>query len=49
LRGISGDRVITGTIPVTSASAERIDQAKANRLFDALRTDKPVTNDMVLR
>jgi len=47
LRGISGDRVVTGTIPVTSGSAQRMDQAKADRLFDALRTDKPVTNDML--
>jgi LCP family protein required for cell wall assembly len=49
MRGISSDTVTTGTIPVTSTSAERIDQAKAQRLFDALRTDKPVTDDMIFR
>ena len=47
LRGISGGGVATGTLPVTSGSAERLDQRKADRLFDALRTDKPVTDDML--
>jgi len=47
LRGISGGSVATGTLPVTSGSAERLDRAKAERLFDALRTDKPVTDDML--
>jgi LCP family protein required for cell wall assembly len=47
MRGIAGDNVITGTMPVTSGSAERLDQRKADLLFDALRTDKPVTPDML--
>ena len=47
MRGIAGDGVLTGTLPVSSPSAERLDRAKADRLFDALRTDKPVTEDML--
>lgn len=47
LRGITSDEVLTGTMPVTSSSAERLDKAKADLLFDALRTDKPVTPDML--
>lgn len=49
MRGITGDGVLTGTLPVTSPSAERLDQAKARRLFDALRTDLAVTDDMIFR
>lgn len=45
MRGISSDRVLTGTIPVSSGSAEALDRAKADRLFDALRNDKPVSED----
>ena len=47
MRGIAGEDALTGTLPVTSSSAERLDKAKADRLFDALRTDKPVTEDML--
>lgn len=47
MRGISSDQVITGTMPVTSGSAQRLDQAKAGQLFDALRNDTPVTPDML--
>jgi LCP family protein required for cell wall assembly len=49
MRGISSDGVLSGTLPVSSSTAERLDQAKARRLFDALRTDKPVTDDMIFR
>jgi LCP family protein required for cell wall assembly len=49
MRGIASDSVLTGTLPVSSPSAERLDRAKADRLFDALRTDKPVTEDMLFR
>lgn len=47
MRGISSDGVLTGTMPVTSASAEALDKAKAGRLFDALRNDTPVSEDMI--
>jgi LCP family protein required for cell wall assembly len=47
MRGISSDSVITGTMPVTSGSAETLDKAKASRLFDALRNDTPVSEDML--
>jgi LCP family protein required for cell wall assembly len=47
MRGISSDRVLTGTVPVRSTSAEVLDQAKADQLFDALRNDRPVTEDML--
>jgi LCP family protein required for cell wall assembly len=47
MRGISSDSVLTGTMPVTSGSAETLDKAKAGRLFDALRNDTPVTEDMI--
>lgn len=49
MRGLSGDGVVTGTMPVSSPSAERLDQAKADRLFEALRTDLPVTPDMIFQ
>jgi len=45
LRGIAGDQVTTGTMPVTSPSAQALDEAKAARLFDALRNDTPVPPD----
>jgi LCP family protein required for cell wall assembly len=48
MRGISSDRVMTGTIPVSSGSAEALNQAKANQLFDALRNDRPVSEDTLL-
>lgn len=47
LRGISGDQVITGTLPVRGPSAESLDEAKAQQLFEALRNDQPVTEDMI--
>jgi LCP family protein required for cell wall assembly len=45
MRGISSNNVTTGTMPVTSGSAEALDKAKAQRLFDALRNDTPVPED----
>lgn len=49
MRGISTDGVLTGTLPISSNTAENLDRTRANRLFDALRTDKPVTDDMLFR
>jgi len=45
MRGIASNNVTTGTMPVTSGSADALDKAKAQRLFDALRNDKPVPED----
>lgn len=47
MRGISGDGMLTGTLPVSSGSATGLDPAKAKLLFDALRNDKPVSEDML--
>jgi LCP family protein required for cell wall assembly len=49
MRGISSNSVTTGTVPVTSGSAEAVDKAKAKRLFDALRNDTPVPDDALFR
>ncbi|MFI5608027.1 LCP family protein [Amycolatopsis sp. NPDC051903] len=42
MRGISSDGVLTGTVPVTSGSAEHWDKAKSAALFDALKNDTTV-------
>jgi len=47
MRGISSGSVTTGTMPVTSGSAEALDKAKAQRLFEALRNDTPVPADVL--
>lgn len=49
MRGISSNSVTTGTVQVTSGSAEAVDKAKAKRLFDALRNDTPVPDDALFR
>lgn len=41
-RGIASGGMVTATVPVTSASAESLDEAKAEQLFDALRNDKKI-------
>ncbi|SFQ49641.1 cell envelope-related function transcriptional attenuator common domain-containing protein [Amycolatopsis arida] len=48
MRGISSGGVVTGTVPVTSGSAERWDKAKAQQLFKALRTDQPVPDSLIV-
>ncbi|SFB20647.1 transcriptional attenuator, LytR family [Amycolatopsis marina] len=48
MRGISSGGVVTTTVPVTSSSAENWDEQKSEQLFDALRTDKPVPDSVIV-
>ncbi|MDV6013200.1 LCP family protein [Haloechinothrix sp. LS1_15] len=47
MRGISDGGVVTTTIPVATAAAAELDHARAERMFEALRTDQPVPEDLV--
>ncbi|WP_158889920.1 LCP family protein [Amycolatopsis anabasis] len=48
MRGISSGGVVTTTVPVTSASAEKWDKTKSKQLFDALRGDTPIPDSAIL-
>ncbi|WP_176218216.1 LCP family protein [Saccharomonospora piscinae] len=48
MRGIGDGGVVTTTVPVTSASAEQWDPGKSEALFEALRSDTPVPEDVVM-
>ncbi|MGW4064595.1 LCP family protein [Amycolatopsis sp. NPDC004747] len=48
MRGISSQGVVTGTVPVTSGSAENWDKAKSKQLFDALRNDTEVSDSVIV-
>ncbi|WP_247648701.1 LCP family protein [Saccharomonospora xinjiangensis] len=48
MRGIGDGGVVTTTVPVTSASAETWDPAKSEALFEALRTDSPIPDDILM-
>ncbi len=48
MRGIGGGGVVTTTVPVTSGSAEYWDEAKSQALFEALRTDSPIPEDILM-
>lgn len=47
MRGISSGGTLTTTVPVTSAGATDLDQAKAKQLFDAFRNDSKVPDSVV--
>lgn len=47
MRGISSGGTLTTTVPVTSASATDLDQAKAKQLFVAFRNDSKVPDSVV--
>ncbi|QWF84444.1 LCP family protein [Amycolatopsis sp. CA-230715] len=47
MRGISSGGVVTTTVPVTSASAEKWDKTKSKQLFDALRGDTPIPDSAI--
>jgi LCP family protein required for cell wall assembly len=49
MRGISSGGVVTTTVPVTDASAEKWDKSKAVRLFGAVRSDQPIPPDVVVK
>lgn len=46
-RGIASGGMLTTTVPVTSASAESMDEAKSEQLFDALRNDTKVPDSVI--
>lgn len=46
-RGIASGGMLTTTVPVTSAAAESLDEAKSEQLFDALRNDTTVPDSVV--
>ncbi|EHR51477.1 cell envelope-related function transcriptional attenuator common domain [Saccharomonospora marina XMU15] len=48
MRGISDGGVVTTTMPTTSASAEQWDEEKTQILLDALRTDSPIPDSVVV-
>jgi LCP family protein required for cell wall assembly len=48
MRGISSGGVVTTTVPVASSSAEQWDQEKSEQLFDALRSDQPVPDSVIV-
>ncbi len=48
MRGIGDGGVVTTTVPVTSASAETWDPAKSETLFEALRTDSPIPEEILM-
>lgn len=47
MRGISSGGMVTTTVPVTSAAASQLDQAKAQQLFEALRNDSQVPDSVI--
>ncbi len=47
MRAISGEGGVTLTVPVTDGSAERLDEDKAELLFNALRTGGTVPRDLL--
>ncbi|GAA0506865.1 LytTR family transcriptional regulator [Saccharopolyspora subtropica] len=49
MRGISSGEVVTTTVPVTDSSAHQWHKQRASELFDALSTDAPVPEDVILR
>ncbi|MBN9740094.1 MULTISPECIES: LCP family protein [Amycolatopsis] len=48
MRGISSDGVTTTTMPITDASAQHWDKKKSAQLFDALKNDTEVPQDIVV-
>ncbi|WP_142002974.1 LCP family protein [Amycolatopsis cihanbeyliensis] len=48
MRGISSGGVVTTTVPVTSGSARNWDGQKSEQLFDALRTDQPIPDSVIV-
>lgn len=47
MRGISSGGMLTTTVPVTSAAATDMDEAKSQQLFDALRQDTEVPDSVI--
>lgn len=47
MRAISGEGGVTLTVPVTDGSAERLDEDKAELLFDALRSGGTIPRDLL--
>lgn len=47
MRGVSSGDVVTTTVPVVSANASQMDLARAEGLFEALRTDSPVPENLI--
>ncbi|MFD8495296.1 LCP family protein [Amycolatopsis sp. NPDC059657] len=48
MRGISTGGVVTTTVPITDASAERWDKVKSKALFDALRDDTAIPDNVIV-
>jgi hypothetical protein len=48
MRGISSGGVVTTTVPVTSGSAENWDKNKSKVLFDALRGDTALPDNVIV-
>lgn len=48
MRGISTGGVVTTTVPITDASAERWDKVKTKALFDALRDDTAIPDNVIV-
>ena len=49
MRGISGDGVVTTTVPVAGPAAEQWAQPATENLFDALRNDTPVPDSAIFQ
>lgn len=49
MRGISSDGVVSTTVPTTSSSMENWDKSKSGELFDALRDDTAVPEDVLVK
>ncbi|WP_091292651.1 LCP family protein [Amycolatopsis xylanica] len=48
MRGISTGGVVTTTVPITDASAERWDKVKSKALFDAMRDDTAIPDNVIV-
>ncbi|MEQ0557854.1 LCP family protein [Amycolatopsis sp. NEAU-NG30] len=48
MRGISSGGVVTTTVPVTNGSAENWDKNKSKQLFDALKNDTAVPDNVIV-
>jgi LCP family protein required for cell wall assembly len=48
MRGISSGGVVATTMPVASASAEKWDKAKSQQLLEALRSDSPIPDSVIV-
>ncbi|WP_245775584.1 LCP family protein [Saccharopolyspora flava] len=48
MRGMSSGGVVTTTVPVTDSTAHQWDKEKALRLFEAMETDSPLPQDLIV-